>query len=125
MNVFEEQFAALKDEFPAALYTPVSDGSYTVTIPDFPLPTGWSSASSTVRFIAPIGYPISRPDCFWCDATLRLAGGGPPQNTGANPMPNGPAPLLWFSWHVSNWSPNGDTLRTYLRVIEKRFYELK
>jgi Prokaryotic E2 family E len=125
MNVFEEQFAALLGEFPGAAFAMVPDGSYTVTIPDFPLPNGWSAGTTTVRFIAPVGYPMSRPDCFWSDPALRLAGGGVPQNTGANPMPNGPAPLLWFSWHVSTWSPNADTLRTYVHVINKRFQELK
>jgi hypothetical protein len=125
MNPFEEQFAELQSDFSAVTCSKVADGSYTVAIPNFPLPAGWSAAAVTLRFIAPVGYPISRPDCFWCDHNLRLAGGGVPQNTGANPMPNGPAPLLWFSWHVSTWSPNADTLRTYVHVIKKRFLELR
>jgi len=125
MNLFEEQFAALQGDFPAATYAKVADGSFAVTIPNFTLPPGWSAAAITLRFIAPVGYPVSKPDCFWCDNDLRLAGGGVPQNTGANPFPNGPAPLLWFSWHVSIWSPNADTLRTYVHVIKKRFIELR
>lgn len=125
MSPFEEQFTALQGDFPAAAFSPAGDGSFAVTIPDFRLPTGWTAPAVTLRFIAPVGYPMSKPDCFWCDAGLRLSGGGVPQNTGPNPMPNAPAPLLWFSWHVSSWSPNADTLRTYVHVIKKRFLELR
>ena len=123
MNPFESQFAKLLEDFPSATHTHVGDGSYNVVIPSFALPGGWSLPTVTVRFIAPVGYPISRPDCFWCDHGLTLATGGVPQNTGTNPMPGGPAPLLWFSWHVSAWSPNADNLRTYVHVIKKRFEE--
>jgi hypothetical protein len=123
MSQFEEQFPALQEEFPAATYAKAQDGSYLVTIPDFALPQGWSAENVTLRFIAPVGYPHSKPDCFWCDPDLKLAGGGVPQASGFNQMPNGPAPLLWFSWHMSVWSPNADTLLTYVHVIEKRFME--
>jgi hypothetical protein len=123
MNVFEEQFSALQKEFPTAATSRAPDGSYLIEIPGFAVPSGWSKDTVTVRFIAPVGYPHSKPDCFWCDPDLKLAGGGVPQASGFNQMPHGPAPLLWFSWHVSSWSPNADTLLTYVHVIEKRFLE--
>lgn len=125
MNPFEAQLAALQEDFPAAKGMSIGDGSHCVVIPNFVLPPGWSANVVTLRFIAPVGYPVSRPDCFWCDHGLKLAAGGVPQNTGGNPLPGEPAPLLWFSWHVSNWSPNSDTLRTYVRVIKNRFLELR
>ncbi len=125
MNPFEAQLAALREDFPAALGTTVGDGSHSVTIPNFVLPPGWSAPAVTLRFIAPVGYPMSKPDCFWCDHGLKLATGGVPQNTGENPIPGGPGPLLWFSWHTYIWSPNADTLRTYVHVIKKRFLELR
>ncbi|MDI1344148.1 MAG: E2/UBC family protein [Pseudolabrys sp.] len=125
MTPFEEQFDALQKELSGASYLKIPDGSFVVTVPGLRLPDGWTAPVTTVYFIAPVGYPVSRPDCFWSDADLKLTGGRVPQNTGANPLPNGPAPLLWFSWHVSNWSPNADTLLTYVNVIKKRFQELK
>lgn len=123
MSVFEDQFIALREEFPTATYLKAQDGSYLVTIPDFQLPSGWTASAVTVRFIAPVGYPHSKPDCFWCDHDLKVEGGGVPQASGFNQMPFGPSPLLWFSWHVATWSPNADTLLTYVHVIEKRFME--
>lgn len=125
MNPFEQQFAALKEEYPEATSVALKDGSRNVTIPGFKLPAGWSAPAVTLRFIVPIGYPISRPDCFWCDKGLTLATGRVPQNSGANGMPGEPTPLLWLSWHVSRWSPNQDTLLTYVNVIKQRFRELR
>jgi len=125
MNLFETQFAVLKEDFPQATWQAVGDGSCSVAIPDFVIPAGWSVPAVTLRFIAPVGYPMSKPDCFWCDHGVKLATGGVPQNTGETPIPGGPSPLLWFSWHTANWSPNADTLRTYVHVIKKRFLELR
>lgn len=125
MTPFERQLAVLKELHPAAASERLPDGSFAVVVPDLPLPEGWTAKTATVRFIAPVGYPQSRPDCFWTDPQLRLAAGQVPQNTGSNAMPHGPAPLLWFSWHVQTWSPNADTLTTFLNVIRKRFAELR
>lgn len=123
MTPLEEQFAALRERYSEASLTQHPDGSATVVIPNVSLPEGWEPRQTTVRFIVPVGYPQSRPDCFWTDAPLRLSGGRVPQNTGANPLPHGPPGPLWFSWHVQSWSPNFDTLLTYLNVISKRFQE--
>lgn len=121
MTPIEEQFEKLKAEYPAATLTSLPDGSYTVTIPGIALPTGWNANQTTVRFVVPVGYPGSRPDCFWADAQLRLTSGAPPQNSGTNLLPQHNGPLLWFSWHVQKWSPNSDTLLTYTNVIRNRF----
>jgi hypothetical protein len=125
MTPTEEQGEELKQKFPGATCVRAPDGSYLITVPNVPLPEGWNPRMTTVRFIAPVGFPASRPDCFWTDANLRLVGGRNPSNTGPNPMPHGPNPLLWFSWHVQRWSPNSDSLLTYFRVIENRLHELR
>jgi hypothetical protein len=93
-----------------------------VTVPNLPIHDGWSAKSATVRFHVPVQFPTARPDCFWVDHSLTLADGRAPQNTGVNAIPGGsPVPLRWYSWHVTHWSPNADTLTTYLNVIRKRF----
>ena len=125
MTIVEQQIQDLTQKFPGATCVKAPDGSHAVTIPNIPLPQGWEPRTTTVRFIAPVGFPASRPDCFWTDPNLRLTGGRNPQNTGATPMPNVPLQLLWFSWHVQKWSPNSDSLLTYLRVIENRLHEIR
>ena len=125
MTIIEEQGAELAMKRPGATCVATPDGSCLVTVPNVLLPAGWTPNTVTVRFIAPVGFPTAKPDCFWTDFNLRLDGGRMPQNSGPNPLPNGPNPLLWFSWHLQKWDPNTDSLLTYLRVIENRFLELK
>jgi hypothetical protein len=125
MTPTEQQLQELAEHYPGATSAKGADGSYLITVPNVPLPQGWNAQTTTVRFVAPVGYPISKPDCFWADANLKLTGGRNPQNTNQNPLPNGPNPLLWFSWHAERWSPNNDSLLTYFRVIKKRFLELR
>jgi hypothetical protein len=73
-----------------------------------------------IKFIAPVGYPLSRPDCFWADVDLRLTSGSMPQNSANNPIPHRVENHLWFSWHLASWNPNSDNLLTYLNVIKRR-----
>jgi hypothetical protein len=125
MTPIEKQFSELESKHAGATRNLLPDGSHVVSIPNVPLPPGWNARSTTVLFVVPVGFPASRPDCFWTDANLRLANGINPQNTGNNPLPGQTQAYLWFSWHVQKWSPNADSLSTYLHVIESRFCELR
>lgn len=126
MTPVETQFHELKESYPHAEHRALPDGTQLITIPEVKLPQGkWSKPTSSVRFLVPVGYPASRPDCFWSDPGLMLANGQVPQNTGANPIPHDERPGLWFSWHVASWSPNSDSLLKYLRVIFNRFEEAR
>lgn len=126
MSLVAAQFEALRQAYPEAVCASVSDGSFVITIPSVPVPEGWSAREATVRFVVPVGYPMARPDCFWTEESLILSDGRVPQNTGANPLPlASPTPQRWYSWHLATWSPNSDTLTTYLNVIRKRFAELR
>ena len=124
------QFAKLQARYPNATLEPLASGAGLLTLPEFPLPAGWTSASTTVRFLVPNGYPGPSPDCFWASSGLRLANGGMPQNTAdPNPIPDTPHQDLWFSWHVVdgalNWNPNRDDLLTYVSIINGRFAQLQ
>jgi hypothetical protein len=121
----EEQLTRLQETYPGAEAISLPDGTALVTIPRVSLPPGWNQPVSGVSFIVPVGYPMARPDCFWADSNLRLAGGGMPQNAGVNQAPGQPEPRLWFSWHLAAWNPASDSLLTYLRVIQRRFAELR
>jgi hypothetical protein len=121
MSVLDDQLERLRVEFPTAKLTPQSNGSTLITITNFPLRQGlWNKPSTTIYFIAPVGYPIARPDCFWTEPDLRMASGAPPQNTGQQTPPFDSQPKLWFSWHPSSWSANRDNLLTYTRLIKER-----
>lgn len=120
MDQLEQHFADLKAKRADASLTRVPNGTALVTVPGCVLPDGWSAQSTTVYFIAPVGYPIARPDTFWTDP-LRLSNGSPPQNSGTNGaegLPGGN--LTWFSWHPTTWDPGHDTLLSYLRMVEAR-----
>ena len=123
MNVIDRQIEELASKFPGTTCVQSGDGSYLITVPNVELPAGWNAKSTTVRFLVPVGFPVSQPDCFWTDPNLKLDRERVPQNTGPNPLPNGPSPLLWFSWHVQKWSPNSDSLLSYFRVIQRRFLD--
>ena len=120
MNPVEKQFEVLKAYEPTATLEPLPDGLYIISIPNILLPNGWSKQSTQIKFIAPIGYPLARPDCFWADPDLRLANGNIPQNAQPNPTPPALNGYLWFSWHLSTWNPNNDNLLTYVNVIKRR-----
>lgn len=122
MTPLQEQFEILKAEFLQANLRLLPSGAALIVIPDFPLPPGWSDETTTVRFLAPVGYPFAKPDCFWTDSHIRVVNQTQlPQNTGNNPIPEVGETNLWFSWHVAQWNPNRDNLSTYIRVIQARF----
>lgn len=125
MTPLQEQFEILKSEFPQATLQPLPSGAALVTLPEFPLLSGWSQTRTTIKFLAPVGYPFAKPDCFWADKDLRPQTQAMPQNAGFNPIPEVPGEHLWFSWHVGQWNPNRDNLSTFVHVIEARLKEAR
>jgi hypothetical protein len=121
MSLVEEQLELLHGSFPDASATPLPEGGHIVTVPAVKLLEGWSERETTVRFILLANYPHSAPDCFWAEHKLRLANNSMPRNTNIQVMPGTNENWLWFSWHASRWSPNRDSLSTYVKVIESRF----
>ncbi|MBZ5539832.1 MAG: hypothetical protein LAN61_04840 [Acidobacteriia bacterium] len=127
MSILETQLADLKAQpgCADAEVQLVPDGSAIITIPNVTLPTGWSKSATTIRFVAPVGYPHAKPDCFWADTDLRLQSNAMPQATNITPIPGTDLSNLWFSWHTMHWDPNRDSLTTYLNVVRQRFKEPK
>jgi len=120
MTPLEQQFEILRTYQTQTSLQKLPDGSHLIIVQSFTLPSGWSKPSVDIKFLAPVGYPLARPDCFWTDFDLRLSNGNMPQNTGQNPIPHISTQHLWFSWHVASWNPNVDSLLTYLYVIKRR-----
>lgn len=126
MTLLEEQIEILRSQYPDVSVRHLPSGAALIVLPHMPLPSGWSKQATNVSFLAPVGYPHAKPDCFWADADLRLASGAPPANTGGNPIPEiNEHGHLWFSWHTAQWNPNRDSLLTYVNVIKNRFRDIR
>jgi hypothetical protein len=124
--VINGQLTDIRARFPEATVCQLPSGAALVTVPDFEIAPGWSARRTTVRFLAPVGYPYAAPDCFWADAELRLANGTMPQNSAINPIPETSLQGLWFSWHLQKpWNPNVDCFLTWLATIDARFRSAK
>ena len=123
MSVVEDQFQQLKQYYDTARLVPRPDGTFVVEIPNLPLPTGWSKRATTAKFLVPVGFPHAMPDCFWSDPDLRLANNADPQATNLQVLPGTSEQHRWFSWHPNRWTPNRDSLLTYIKVIEARLRE--
>lgn len=99
----------------------LADGTTIVTaVVD--LPSGWNQQSATVQFILPVAFPSAQPDCFYVEPTLRLENGSMPANTGMQVLDG--QQVLWFSWHLTAWSPAHDTISSYLRFVERRLRDV-
>ncbi|MFO0607735.1 MAG: E2/UBC family protein [Polyangiales bacterium] len=125
--MLQRHFDRLKERHPAATIEGLPSGAFLVTVPEVALPAGWSLARTTIRFIAPVGYPAAKPDCFWADRGLKLESGAPPASANEGAIPETPLIGHWFSWHVPDgqWVPNRDDLSTYLRVVRDRFEQAR
>ena len=123
MTQLEEQFALFKEKYPDATLEPQGNGTAVIVVPSFSLPEGWSKRETRIAFVVPAGFPYARPDCFWADGDLRLPNGNAPANTGNTVQPGVPPGMLWFSYHASTWSPNADSLLTYINVIRGRLVD--
>ncbi len=115
----------VSDRFPMAMIEERTDGTSLVALPRFALPSGWTKTNTTVWFVVPVGYPASKPDCFWVEPDLLPSNGVTPANSGIQPIGGNGVPALWFSWHLSSWNPAHDDLMTYIRFIEARLRDVR
>lgn len=122
----EAQIAELQQQCGGTSAQSLPSGATLITIPGVDLPTGWSKATTAVKFLAPVGFPHAQPDCFWADPDLRLQSGAMPQSTAMNAIPETGVTTLWFSWHLAHpWNPNRDTLATWFGVIRNRLRDVR
>lgn len=116
--VAELELQSLEARYGDVAVVPQPDGSVHVVVESVRLPPGWSQASSRIVFVLPVGYPAAQPDCFFAEESLRLASGALPQNAGIQQLGN--ATWLWFSWHLTSWTPGRDNAVTFAHFIESR-----
>ena len=115
-TIVEQQFKELKLKFPTAVLN-----NNIVEITDFKIPNGWNKNAVTVKFKIPSGFPAANPVDFYTDKDLQIVnryGFVNPRNSNIYDE------MLRMFWRVTKWSPNYDTLLTYVRVIQSRFNEV-
>jgi hypothetical protein len=116
----ETHLTALRGVYSGSELTSLPDGTSLMKVPSVVLPDGWNQKTTTIWFLVPVGFPLSRPDCFWADADLRLASGAMPMNANLTALPLRGENRTWFSWHLQQWNPVTDGLLSYVRVIQDR-----
>jgi hypothetical protein len=123
VDVVEQQLADLRSRYPAARLQAVPDGTRLLVVPGVSVASGWSIASATVLVLVPVGYPHVKLDCFYTEATLRLATGAEPASSTIQAVFDGS--YRWFSWHLSDWDPIRASLDQYIRFCESRLKEAR
>jgi hypothetical protein len=122
-TLIDRHFKRLKERCPAATLLALPSGSALITIPREPLRSGWSAGEVRLRFIAPNGYVVAAPDCFWVEPLLTLNGGTVPKNSQhQNKIPETEITAHWFSWHVEQgkWCANRHDLLAWYGLCQKR-----
>lgn len=104
-------FDALKQRYPAALFTELPSGAALVSMPT-QLPQGWDLSEATLHFIIPNGYAVAPPDCFWIEPSLTVNKKAPKSSELSKLIPETQISGTWFSWHVEGdrWSANSHDL---------------
>ena len=122
-TLIKRHFERLRDRCPEATLEDMPSGAGLVTIPHQPLRSGWSIDMATLRFIAPNGYAVAAPDCFWIEPGLTLKDGSLPKNSQLKfQIPETPIVAHWFSWHVQagKWCPNRHDLLAWYGLCRER-----
>ncbi len=128
--IVQKHFERLKERYPNATLTPLSGGTQLITVPGCSLPSRWPVEEVTIRFLAPNGYAVAGPDCFWVEPQLTLNGQIPKNSGHNNLIPETQINAHWFSWHVDaenggRWSPNQHDFLTWLNICFKRLQILE
>ncbi len=97
----------------------VADGVVNLIFHNYRVPIGFSKPAPELLIKLPISYPNGKPDMFWTDVDLTLAGGQIPRSADQIEAALG---KQWrrFSWHLVTWNPGTDDLLTYLEFINNR-----
>ena len=107
---------------------PLPNGSYLISVRNFPLAAGWNRDTTTVHFVVPPGYPGASPSYMWVEpGGFRLRDGCTAGN--ANDWNRIPGDTLkdrsvtWFALRPQAWNPNRDTLFHYFQLVLRRLQD--
>jgi E2/UBC family protein E len=125
--VIRAHFERLLARHSNATLTALPSGASLVAVPGLLIPAGWTASQVILRFLAPNGYPVAAPDCFWVEPVVKLANGKLPKNSqDNNPIRETSFKGHWFSWHAvpGAWSANNHDLLSWLGTCLDRLGHL-
>lgn len=126
-EIVKRQFVDLQKHYPDAKLLNVESDIFVVDIPALSLPAGFNCRYVRVMFIVPFSYPLASPHHFFVDEKLRRSDGGPLRFSAMQSTPyfvegsTLPSRTLLMFFKPAAWSPNRDTLLSYVRIIKYRF----
>lgn len=115
------EIAQIDAEFGRCEARPQQDGSVVLIIGPVQLPNGWSTHASRVVIVVPPGYPEQRPQGFYAESELKLAGGTAPKTSSQATIAG--EPVTSFCWNPANWDHARDGLWKYAKLMAERFSE--
>lgn len=88
-------------------------------IHEYPLPPGWSQATTDLLLQLPKAFPNGKPDMFWTETGVTLDDGSAPKKAEVTQTH---LDKEWrrFSWHPQSWTPATDNIWTFLEFIDGR-----
>lgn len=96
-----------------------AEGWIIILIYNYPLPRGYSRKDTKLLLKFPLSYPNGKPDMFWTGTDILLENGQVPQSAEQIEPALG-SEWRRFSWHLQNWNPAVDNLKTYLEFVNNR-----
>jgi hypothetical protein len=123
-NYIEDGIGLLKRKWPQSHAVAGEHGYQLITVPGVLLPEGYRERICTLLFVAPPGMPGAFPQNFFTDIEVRLTDGRVPIYTNMNNANWLMWPQwrksMWWNWKPQTWSPNRDSLATYLYMCLNR-----
>jgi hypothetical protein len=117
----ETEVEKIRAEFGACDVRPQPDGSVVLVIGPVALDSGWGRAESRIFLVVPPGYPEQRPQGFFADGGLTLAGGAQAKCSGQTVIAG--EAVTTFCWNPQLWDPAKDDLWKYAKLMAERFDE--
>jgi hypothetical protein len=117
----EPEVKKIRTEFGSCDVRSQPDGSVVLVIGPVALNSGWGRPESRIFIVVPPGYPEQRPQGFFADGGLTLAGGAQAKGSGQTHVVGEPATS--FCWNPQLWDPSKDDLWKYAKLMAERFDE--
>lgn len=123
LPVVVQQIDRVRQDYPDLIVTQNQDGTISLEIPSYELPTGWNKTQTSIMVTVPVGYPDNKPQGFHVDPDLKLASGQGAGGLGGPNILNGKS---WnsFCWNSAAWNPHQDGLWKYVKIMLSRFGDL-
>lgn len=123
-EIIEQHINSLREHTECVVELVEADGLKNVIVKNYPLPPGYTKTSSDLLIRLDKAYPNSKPDMFWLEFDVLLAGGAEPKSA---------AEILdalgrkWrrFSWHFTSWNPATGDLLFFLTFVETRLNKVE